>query len=127
MTLAYAHKAHFQLTNNYDVLAHVIVKAPSKGQVVLTGCGYVEILNPVGHSWVGISIGKSTQSNNNAETGVQLPLAAPVTGSYRLPFSLTVVVKVPKGNTKLYMTGIKDPGPEVCYANGLWLTALFVA
>jgi hypothetical protein len=125
--LAYARKTHTVLSNNYAVLTQVVVKAPSKGHVVLTGSGYVEILNPVGHSWIVITIGKSTQSNNNAQTGVQLPLSAPVTGSYRFPFSLTTVVKVPKGSTKLYMTGIKDPGPEVCYANGLWLTALFVA
>jgi len=57
---------------------------------------------------------------------VQLPLSAPVTGTYRLPFSLTTVVAVRRGNTRQYMVGINDPGPHTGSANGLGLTALFV-
>ena len=49
-----------------------------------------------------------------------------MTGTYRLPFSLTTVVAVRRGNTRLYMVGIKDPGPHTGSANGLCLTALFV-
>lgn len=117
---------HFELTNTYQDLSQVTVTAPSKGFVVLTGSGYVEILNPTGGAWISISIGKTSGGSNSAETGVQLPLSSPVTGTYRLPFSLTTVVPVPKGNTTLYMVGIKDPNPHTCYANGLSLTALFI-
>lgn len=123
----FATVAHTELTNSYQDLVRVTVTAPSKGFVVLTGCGYIEILNPAGGAWVGISIGTTSGgANNGAETGVQLPLSAPVAGTYRFPFSLTTVVPVRRGNTRLYMVGIKDPNPHTCYANGLWLTALFV-
>lgn len=117
---------HFELTNEYQNLSQVTVTAPSKGFVVLTGSGYVEILNPTGHAWIGISIGTTSGGSNSAETGVELPLSAPVSGTYRLPFSLTTVVSVPEGNTTFYMVGIKDPNPHTCYANALCLTALFI-
>lgn len=117
---------HFELTNKYQDLSQVTVTAPSKGFVVIIGSGYVEILNPTGDAWIGISIGEMSGASNSAETGVQLPLSAPVTGTYRLPFSLTTVVSVPKGNTTFYMVGIKDPNPHTCYANALSLTALFI-
>ena len=117
---------HFELTNTYQNLSQVTVTAPAKGFVVLTGSGYIEILNPTGSAWISISIGTTSGGSNSAETGVQLPLSAQVTGTYRLPFSLTTVVSVPKGNTTLYMVGIKDPNPHTCYANALCLTALFI-
>ena len=122
----FATVAHTELTNSYQDLVRVTVTAPSNGFVVLTACGYVEIVNPRGHAGAGVSSGTTSGGANSAETGVQLPLSAPVTGTYRLPFSLTTVVGVRRGNTRLYMVGIKDPGPHTGSANGLGLTALFV-
>jgi hypothetical protein len=123
--IAYINVAHYELTNDYQNLAQVTVTAPSNGFVVLTGSGYIEILNPVSDAWIGISIGKISSGSNHAETGIQLPLSAPAAGTYRLPFSLTTVVSVLKGDTTLYMVGTKDSNPHTCYANALSLTALF--
>jgi len=123
-----------ELTNSYEDLVTLTLRAPTSGYVVLTGSGtltlttFTSTVEPV-WAWAGISIGRiSGASNNENETGIEIPSAEGGGKSYRYPFSITTVIPVKRGVNNFYMVGIRDPNTaySTWYATGLKLTAIFV-
>jgi len=123
-----------ELANSYQDLVTLTITAPRNGYIVLTGSGYLTLATSqslVGTVWgqVSLSIGTiSGASNNENETGVELPHAEGGGHSYRYPFSITTVISVNRGSHSFYMVGIRDPNTafSIWYATCLKLTAIFV-
>jgi len=123
-----------ELTNDYQDIVTLTLSAARRGYVVLTGSGTLTLTtlastkDPV-WAQAGISIGTiSSASNNENETGVEIPFAEGGGYSYRYPFSITTVIPVERGNHNFYMVGIRDPNTafSIWYATCLKLTAIFI-
>jgi len=123
-----------ELTNEYQDIVALTLSAPKRGYVVLTGSGTLTLTtlastkDPV-WAQAGISIGTiPSASNDENETGVEIPFAQGGGYSYRYPFSITTVIPVERGNRNFYMVGIRDPNTafSTWSATCLKLTAIFI-
>jgi len=121
-----------ELTNSYEDLVTLSLSAPKNGYIVLTGSGYLTLITTTADTvWAqaSISIGTiSGGSNNENETGIELPSAEGGGKTYRYPFSITTVIPVKRGTNNFYMVGTRDPNTEFSewYATNLKLIAIFI-